>query len=133
MALEPPPYDHEEWDWHWRQWISRALYEAIEPAPGGSTDNSNTPHIITTPTYLVDNLPTILICDTDSAGSDITVTMLAASRATNVYHVKKIGTSGDVIVDGNASETIDGGVIATITLENESMMIVSDNTKWYVI
>jgi predicted outer membrane repeat protein len=130
MALPPAPFAHEQFDLQWRQWLS-LVHREVEPAPGAG-NNPSTPVIITDPEYTVQAWPLIILCDTDVAGNML-IKMPATSLSNDVYHIKKLGTGGDVTVDGNSSETIDGGVIATIKLENESMMVVSDANKWYVI
>lgn len=130
MALAPPPFMTEEFDIQWRTWLNTLSLEVNPTAGSGS--NPSTPVIVIGPEYSASSWPLILLCDTDLYG-DMTIYMPAASGASDAYHIKKLGTGGNVTVDANASETIDGGVIATIKLENESMMIVSDTTKWYVI
>ena len=130
MALSPPPFTHEEFDVQWRTWLGTVQQEVNPPA--GSGNNPNTPIIVVGPEYTAGSWPLILLCDTDLYG-DMKIFMPSAVLSSDAYHIKKLGTGGNVVVDGNAAETIDGGIIATIILENESMMIVSDTTKWYVI
>ena len=130
MAIAPPPFLHEEFDIQWRTWLGELKLEVSPPA--GAGNNPNTPVIVVGPEYTVASWPLILLCDTDLYG-DMTIHMPASALSSSAYHIKKLGTGGNVTVDGNSAETIDGDVIATIMLENESMMIVSDTTKWYVI
>jgi hypothetical protein len=67
-------------------------------------------------------------------GTAITLTLpAAASNAGRMYIIKSAG-AGDVTIDGNAAETIDG--LPTYTIAgggNISKTIVSDGTNWYVI
>lgn len=56
----------------------------------------------------------------------------AASSEGKVYHIKNIGT-GVITVDGNDSETIDGGATAVLTVQYESITILSNGTSWYIL
>ena len=132
MALAPPPFMTEEFDIQWRTWLNGLSLEVNPPPATSGPSNGSVPVIVVGPEYSAGSWPLILLCDTDLY-QDMTINMPAAAGATSAYHIKKLGTGGNVTVDGNASETIDGGVIASIEVENESIMIVSDNTKWYVI
>ena len=76
----------------------------------------------------------IILVDDDTAGSTVTVTLPAAAGVTNrIYHIKKLGTTASIVVDGNASETIDGATTQTISSQYDSMQIVCDGTGWYII
>jgi hypothetical protein len=51
-----------------------------------------------------------------------------------MYHIKKIDSgAGNVIIDGNASETIDGATTYTLTTQYESVTIVSDGATWWIV
>jgi hypothetical protein len=76
----------------------------------------------------------IMLVDDDTAGSDVTITLpAAASHTGRTYYVKKLGTTADVIIDGNASETIDGSTSISLTSQHESVTLVSDATEWWII
>lgn len=74
-----------------------------------------------------------VICD--ASGGAFTVTLPAASGITGrIYHVKKTDSSGNAVtVDGNASETIDGGTTAALSAQYESVMIICTGSEWFVI
>jgi len=75
-----------------------------------------------------------IICDDDTAGSAITVTLPAASTCTGrTYSIKKVGSTANVIIDGSGAETIDGATTATLTTQYESLTIQCDGTTWWVI
>lgn len=61
-----------------------------------------------------------------------TVTLPTAVGNTGLF-VVKLMVAGTVVVDGNASETIDGGLTATLTTQYESITFVSDNSNWIII
>jgi hypothetical protein len=67
------------------------------------------------------------------ASGTFTLTLPATSNLTGkLYHIKNIGT-GIITVDGNNNETIDGGLIAVIENQYESITIVSDGSNWYIL
>ena len=88
--------------------------------------------VITT-SYSLDDEHTI-IADDDTAGSTVTLTLPAASGIDGrIYVIKKIGTTANVVIDGNAAETIDGALTATLTTQYESITIQCDGTSWWII
>jgi hypothetical protein len=75
-----------------------------------------------------------MLIDDDTAGSTVTITLpAAASNAGRVYHIKKLGTTANVVVDGNTSETIDGATTLTMTIQYESIKLVCDGSNWSII
>lgn len=75
----------------------------------------------------------IILVDDDTAGSTVTITLPTAATANTVYHIKKLGTTATVIVDGDGTETIDGALTITLTAQYESVMLVSNGTFWSII
>ena len=71
----------------------------------------------------------------DASGGAFTITLpAAASHTGRVYHIKKIDSSASAVtVDGNGSETIDGGLTALIATQYECISIISNGTVWWVI
>jgi hypothetical protein len=71
----------------------------------------------------------------DATTGDVTVTLPAASTATGVVlNVKKVDSSANnVILDGNASETIDGATTLSFNVQYQSFTVVCDGTQWWVI
>ena len=86
-----------------------------------------------TSSFTLDNSNSVFFCDATSG--NITATLPAVSGATNrVYVIKKIDSSGNTCtVDGNASETIDDGLTATLTAQYEAITIIPDGTQWFII
>ena len=72
----------------------------------------------------------------DASSGNITVTLLSASAkdVTNrVYHIKKTDSSlNTVTVDGNGTETIDGGLTAVIENQFESLLLASNGSNWSI-
>jgi hypothetical protein len=65
----------------------------------------------------------------------ITLTLPTAVGATGyVYIIKKVDqAAGVVTIEGDGAETIDGALNKTLYFEDESIMVVSDNTNWHII
>ncbi len=87
---------------------------------------------VETTTYTVGNEHVILV-DDDTAGAAVTVTLPPAATANTLYHVKKIGATAEVIIDGNAAETIDGELTITLRAQYESVMLASNGTFWSIL
>jgi parallel beta-helix repeat protein len=75
----------------------------------------------------------IVLADATSAAFTLTLPA-AANNAGLSYTIKKTDSSANsVTVDGNASETIDGGTTATLTRQYESITILCDGANWHII
>ncbi len=102
---------------------------------GTSSSSGYTIHSITnadSPYTITETSGEVVILANATAGS-ITINLPAASGNTAKYTVKKTNTANSVTLDGNASETIDGGTTAVVSTQYESITIVNDNSNWYVI
>lgn len=74
---------------------------------------------------------TILV---DASGGARTITLPAAASVPGKrYTIKRTSASNNVIVDGNASETIDGATTKTITTQHGFITIESDGTNWQIV
>ena len=74
-----------------------------------------------------------ILCN--ASGGAFTITLpAAASHTGRIYHIKKIDSSANAVtVDGNASETIDDGLTAVLTVQYESITIQSDGSEWWIL
>lgn len=70
----------------------------------------------------------IVLC----SGTFIVTLPPVASSAGKTYNIKNIGT-GTITIDGNNSETIDGGLTAKLTVQYENLTISSDGSVWYIL
>lgn len=69
----------------------------------------------------------------DATSGDVTLTLPASSGNTGMLViVKKTNSANDVIIDGNASETIDGDTTLTITAENAYVELICTGSEWIV-
>ena len=77
----------------------------------------------------------IILCT--GGGGGITITLPAvSSNSGRVMSIKKIDSNaGQIIIDGNGTETIDGALTKRLYYENESMTLVAypSATGWYII
>ena len=87
---------------------------------------------ITATTYTAASEHVILV-DDDTAGSTVTITLPPAANSNRIYHIKKLGTTANVDIDGDAAETIDGLTVQTLSSQYDSLMVVSDGTEWHII
>ena len=70
--------------------------------------------------------------DVDATGA-VTINLPAAASSTGrILHIKKIGNSYNVTLDGNASETIDDSTTQTISTQYDSVTIMCDGTAWWI-
>jgi hypothetical protein len=74
----------------------------------------------------------VLLVDATSAAVTITLPAVATSAGL-VYVIKKIDAANNVVIDGNAAETIDGAATVTLSAQWQSKMIACDGTAWFVI
>lgn len=87
--------------------------------------------ILTTHTAAIEDA---VLVDDDTAGGAVTVNLpLAAANGGKLYHIKKLGTTGSVTVDGNGSETIDGSLTFTLTAQYQAITIVTDGSNWHIL
>ena len=75
----------------------------------------------------------VILVDDDTAAAAVTVTLPTAATADTIYHIKKIGSTANVTVDGNGAETIDGATTAVLTIQYESITLISDGTAWWIL
>lgn len=66
----------------------------------------------------------------DASGGPVTVTLLpSALMAGATVDIKKVDSSGNTVtVDANASETIDDGLTAVLTVKDETITLFSDGS-----
>ena len=73
----------------------------------------------------------MVLCNT--TGGAFTVNLPTAVGNTATLVIKKSSGTPNLTVDGSGSETIDGGLTATIVRVYESITIISDNANWWII
>jgi hypothetical protein len=74
----------------------------------------------------------VLLCDATS--NAITVDLPTAAANTTTFHIKKTDSSANAVtIDGNGAQTIDGGTTAVLSVQNESITLVSDGSNWFIL
>lgn len=86
-----------------------------------------------TTTYTATTSDDFIACSTSGGGW--TLTLPAASSASGrILYIKKTTADTNVLlVDGNASETIDGDTTKSIDTQYESLTIICDGSNWHVL
>ena len=140
----PPlsPYDGQEWfdtsagiDYTWHQdvdsgqWLQQSLV-----ASGTASVSINTAYSFTTLTATGSIDTTKNVNFIDATSGDITATLPSAVTNAGVFlHIKRVDSSTNTVtIDTTASQTIDNYTDIQIS-ENQSLMIVSDETNWRIL
>jgi hypothetical protein len=103
----------------------------VTVAGGGGSSNYVVTSVSTTYTVTA-TTGTQIVLGTTTGGS-FTVTLPTAVNNTATIVIKKIAGTPNLIVDGNGTETIDGGLTATLVRVDESITLISDNANWFII
>jgi hypothetical protein len=76
----------------------------------------------------------VLLVNTTTAGSNVTINLPTAVSNTAQFVVKKVDSGAfSVIIDGNSTQTIDGSLTATMSVPYQSINMISDNSNWLII
>ncbi len=75
------------------------------------------------------------------ASGNVTITLPAAASVFDsitgigkIYRIKKIDADADTVtIDGDGSETIDGGATAVLTVQYESITLQSTGSEWVIL
>ena len=75
----------------------------------------------------------VILVDDDTAGSTVTITLpVAASNLGRVYHIKKLGSTANVVLDGDGAN-IDGAPTHTLSTQFDARTIICDSSNWSII
>jgi hypothetical protein len=89
--------------------------------------------VVKTATYTAQGSDYTIECN-NTAGSMTVNLPTAAGIPGRVYVIKKVSAAGNsVVIDGYLSETIDGSLTNTITIQYGCIMIQSDGTNWIIL
>lgn len=70
----------------------------------------------------------------DASGGAFSITLpTAVGNTDKIYYIKNIGASGAVTVDGDGTEEIDGATTQVLSLQYDSIVIVSDGVGWQIL
>lgn len=86
-----------------------------------------------TTTYTATTSDWFIPCDTTSAGFTLTLPAVSGNSGLS-YIIKKISSDANVLtIDANASETIDGALTATLSVQYEAIQIFCNGSVWYIV
>ena len=95
----------------------------------------NTPTVTKTSTSVFNATATfniqIILCDTSA--NNVTINLPTAVGNTAIYHIKKTSSNNLLVLDPTGAETIDGSATVTVSVQYETLTLVSDNINWSVI
>lgn len=103
---------------------------------GALRGGANKPDLTAANKYTILDSDHIVLIDDDDA--DVTATVVVglpavADSENRVLHIKKIGNSYTVQLDGDGAELIDGAATQDLTNQWDSAMICCDSTAWYIL
>jgi len=90
---------------------------------------------VTGTTYTTLATDNVVLVDDDTAGAAVTVTLLAAATAGDGHRIdiKKLGSTGNVVIDANGAELIDGALTQTLTTQYENITLICDGSSWHIL
>src|SRR5262249_19783209 len=90
------------------------------------------PYVAKTATYTATENDEFIACDATGGAITINLPACATTRVGKRYVVKKVDNSNNVVLDGNASETIDGATTKTLSSQWAVMTIVNTGSAWLI-
>lgn len=92
----------------------------------------NTGGVVKTASFTADTSKSLYLCN--AASGAITATLPAAATSAGLtLRFKKTDNVNNVVLDGNASETIDGATTKTLSTQYQSCTIYCDGSNWHVL
>lgn len=84
--------------------------------------------------YTVTDADRFILVDDDTIGGDVTVNLpAAASNKWRELAIKKIGTTGQLTIDGNNAETIDRMTTIVLVTAMDAVQLYCDGAEWWII
>ena len=94
----------------------------------------NEPTSVTTTPVTLTDADKIVLVDDDTVGGAVTINLPAvADSKGNIYYIKKLGSTGNVTIDPNGSETIDGATTQIIGSQWDCIETYCNGTAWFII
>ena len=76
----------------------------------------------------------VVLVDDDTAGGAVTINLPPAlNNEERVVRVKKLGSTGNVTIDADGSETIDGSTTLVSSTQYTSYTLFCDGTEWHIV
>lgn len=90
------------------------------------------PFVAKTANYTATDNDEFISCDATGGAITITLPACASTRVGKRITVKKIDNIANVVLDGNASETLDGATTKTLSAQWAVMTIVNTGSAWLI-
>ena len=75
----------------------------------------------------------IIVCEASSGAFTVSLPAVSSTNTGKVYHIKKIDSSTNVVsADAAGSETIDGQTVVVLSIQNQSISVVSTGDEWFI-
>ena len=104
---------------------------ASTPVTGPLTPAAKQLTIVTvTTTSRTMGVEDVVLVDDDTAGGDVTITLPPASDPGYPRFIKKLGSTGNVIV---VDPAIDGEVQQILASRYNAIMLIPDGTSWWIL
>ena len=97
--------------------------------PASLSGTTTLPFTNQTSTYTVDNEDCVVNCTSGT----FTVTLPTAVGIEGQYFVIKNSGAGVITIEGDGAETIDGATNKTLSVQYESMTVVSNGANWIIV
>jgi hypothetical protein len=86
-----------------------------------------------TTTATITQTGTVFYCDATSAAFTVTLPDAITYKFRMLILKKTDGTANAVTLDGEGSQTIDGGLTLVLANQNDAVALVSDGVNWSII
>lgn len=102
--------------------------------------NTNSDVYVTTGAFVVPYATTAISIGLDASHCVVTVSATATITLPTavgilgrIYRIKNIGAAATVTIATTSSQTIDGITTQTLTVQYDSITIISDGANWHII
>ena len=90
--------------------------------------------VVTITTDTVITQANVIVLANASSGNILVTLPATSGDAGRNYSIKKIDSTANLVtISGINSETIDGGLTATLTLQYENIPVVADGSNWHIL
>ena len=87
---------------------------------------------VTSTSYTQESDYTHFLYDDDTAGGEVSVTLLSPSSHNLISQHKKIGNTANVVINAPSGATIDGASSYILDVQNEAIGLYTDGTNYFI-
>jgi hypothetical protein len=110
--------------------VSGQLY--IDDKPISLQNNVFSLQTVTGASYTQESQYTHFLYDDDTAGAEITVTLLDPADHKLLSQHKKIGNTANIVISTPSGVTIDGQSSYTLDIQNEAIGVYTDGSNYFI-